>query len=432
MLADRFGLRLSTTSAPARDAYVAGADSVMAGVAGYRENLAEALRHDPAFALATIALARGRFLDGEFAAGRELAATAREQVAHQTPRERSHVNVLALGIEARPKDAMQAMHEHLATWPRDGMVLAPATSVFGLYGFSGDPEREEKLYQYLSSLAPAYGPDWWFDAMLGFAACETARLDEAQDLLERALAANPRHAHAAHFRAHVMYERDEQIAILAFLDRWMPMHDPRSLTHCHLSWHVALAALALGKLDRAWDAYRGGVGPHGAWGPPINVVTDSVSFLWRLELAGAQRDDEAWRALHTYTLKCYPKAGLGYADTHALIACVVTEDTTSLQDRLAEIRTRLDAESYPAGDVVVRIAEGFAAYAAEEWDGAIHALEAAWPLTVRIGGSRAQRDLIGLTLLAAYLKAGKPHAARAWLESQQHPAVLRAPPPSCA
>src|SRR5262249_14497148 len=156
------------------------------GVAGYREHLAQALAHDPDFALAKIALARGRFLDGEVAAARELAAQARDIAAQQTPREQSHIHVLALGIEGKSALAMPAMHEHLKERPRDAMVLAPATSVFGLYGFSGDAEHEEKLYQYLSSLTPSYGEDWWFDAMLGFAACETARLDEAWTLLERA------------------------------------------------------------------------------------------------------------------------------------------------------------------------------------------------------------------------------------------------------
>ena len=35
---------------------------------------------------------------------------------------------------------------------------------------------------------------------------------------------------------------------------------------------------------------------------------------------------------------------------------------------------------------------------------------------VRIGGSRAQRDLINNTLLAAYIKDGRPEAAHAMVE----------------
>lgn len=412
MLEDRYGLPLSTASQAARDAYVAGVDSVISGVAGYRGHLATAIDNAPDFALAHIALARGMFLDADVAPARTLAAKARELSASATPREQSHIDAVALAIEGKPVQAMQAMHAHLKTWPRDAMVLAPATSVFGLYGFSGDADHEEQLYQLLASLAPAYGQDWWFEAVYGFAACETGRLDQAWTLLERALAANPRHAHAAHFRVHVMYERGESAMALDFLEDWMPRLDKRSLTHCHLSWHVALAALAVGRTDRAWEVYRSSVHPGGAWGPPINVVTDSVSFLWRAELAGQPRNDTAWREVRAHAQSSFPKAGLGYADTHALIACVVEDDNEALQTRLAEIRDKLEVNKYPPGDVVIGITDGFAAYGAGDWDSAIFELEAARPETVRIGGSRAQRDLIDLTLVAAYLRANRIEDAR--------------------
>jgi len=55
---------------------------------------------------------------------------------------------------------------------------------------------------------------------------------------------------------------------------------------------------------------------------------------------------------------------------------------------------------------------GFAAYAKQQWDEAIRLFEEALPETVRIGGSRAQRDLVEHTLLAAYLTAGRPEDAR--------------------
>lgn len=425
MLEDRYGLSLSTPSDRARDAYVQGVDSVIAGVAGYREHLARALEADPSFALAHIALARGLFMDAEVGPARDAAGRARAFAAQASARERSHVNVVALGVEGQPAKAMQAMHEHLRSWPRDAMVLAPATSVFGLYGFSGDADHEEQLYQLLSSLAPEYGQDWWFDAVHGFAACETGRVDQAWTLIERALSANPRHAHAAHFRCHVMYERGETKAVLDFLEDWMPGLDKRSLTHCHLSWHVALAALAAGRPERAWDAYRAGVHPGGSWGPPLNAVTDSASFLWWAELAGQPRDAALWREAHDHALRSFPKAGVAYADVHTLIACVADGDAATLDRLQQEIRQRVAEGRYPPGDVVLRIAEGFAAYAAGDWSGAIRALEQASPDTVRIGGSRAQRDLVELTLIAAFIKDGRSADAIAWIgrREQRRPAV---------
>ena len=58
------------------------------------------------------------------------------------------------------------------------------------------------------------------------------------------------------------------------------------------------------------------------------------------------------------------------------------------------------------------LAAGFAAYAKQQWDEAIRLFEEALPETVRIGGSRAQRDLVEHTLIAAYLKASRPEDAR--------------------
>ena len=420
MSADRFGLPLSTSNADARDAYVAGVDSVISGVAGYRESLAQALALDPSFALAHVALARGLFLDAEVGPARESANRARALSDHVSARERSHVDVICLGVEGKSALAREAMLTHLRTWPRDAMVLAPATSVFGLYGFSGDPDHEEQLYGLLESLAPAYGQDWWFETVYAFAACETGRLDLAWTLIERSLAKNPRHGHAAHFRTHVMYERGEVAEAIDYLEAWLPGLDPRSLVHCHLSWHVALAALAAGRHERAWEAYRTTVHPGGAWGPPLNVATDAPSFLWRAELAGQPRYAQLWREVHDHALRAFPKAGIAFADVHGMIACIADGDTDALGQRADEIRQRIADGRYPAGEVVIWIAEGFAAYAAGRWSDAIAVLERALPQTVRIGGSRAQRDLVDLTLLAAYLKADRPEAAGRLIERRAH------------
>lgn len=417
---DRFGLPLSVTGAAARDAYVAGVDSVISGVAGYRESLSQALELEPDFALAHVALARGLFLDAQLGAARESAARARELAPGVSERERSHIEVLCLGIDGQPVLAREAMLAHLRRWPRDAMVLAPATSVFGLYGFSGDPEHEERLYELLHSLAPAYGQDWWFETVYSFAACETGRLDLAWTLIERSLARNPRHGHAAHFRTHVLYERGEADEAIDYLDDWMPGLDRRSLVHCHLSWHVALAALAAGRHERAWQAYRECVHPGGAWGPPLNVVTDAASFLWRAELAGQPPAAGLWREVHDYALRSFPEAGVAYADVHSLLACVVAGDAEAIDRRADEIRQRIADGRYPAGEVVVWLADGFAAYATGRWSAAIECLERALPQTVRIGGSRAQRDLVNLTLIAACIQAGRLDTARALVEQRAH------------
>ena len=413
MLADRYGLPLSTTSEAARDAYVAGADCLLAATAGWREHLGRAIEADPSFALAHVAFARGCFLDGDVKPARESAARARELAKAAPAREQSHVDTVALPIEGKPVDALAATRAHLAQWPRDAMVLAPATGVFGLIGISGRQEREEELYRFLSGLAPHYADDWWFRCVHAFAACETGRLDEAWRLIEPSMAANARNAHGAHIRVHVLHEMGEMAHAMDYLESWLPGYDRRALLHCHISWHVALTALSLGKPERAWEAYRAGVHPGGSWGPPINVVSDAAAFLWRTELAGGERRPALWHELRDYALKCFPKAGLAFADVHVGLACIADGDSAALERLAGELRERIAAGKAPTGEVVPKIIEGFGAYAKGDWNGAIRSFERALPETVRIGGSRAQRDLVELTLIAAYLKAGRPADARA-------------------
>ena len=413
MLVDRYDLPVSTSSQAARDAYVAGADCMLAAVAGYREHLGRAIEADPSFALAHIALARGLFLDADVKPAREEAARARELAQAATPREQRHVNAIALALEGKPVDALAATRAHLAEHPRDAMVLAPVTGVFGLIGFSGRQEREQELYDLLAGLAPHYGDDWWYRSVHAFAASESGRLDEAWRLIEASMASNPRNAHGAHIKVHVLHEMGEMARALDYLEGWMPGLDKRSLLHCHLSWHVALTALALGKVERAWEAYRAGVHPGGAWGPPINVVSDCAAFLWRAELAGEPRRPDLWREVRDYTLKSFPKAGVPFADAHSVVACVANGDFETLERLVGEMRDRVAAGKYPPGAVVATIAEGFGAYARSDWNVAIRHFEQALPETVRIGGSRAQRDLVEHTLIAAYLKAGRADDARA-------------------
>jgi tetratricopeptide (TPR) repeat protein len=415
MLEDRYGLSLSTSSAAARDAYVAAVDCILAATVGAEEHLGRAIEAEPDFALAHAGLARAHFILAKVPEARAAAARARELSVRATPREQGHVNALALAIEGKPVEALAATRAHIAQYPRDAMVLAPATSVFGLIGFSGRQEREQEQYEFLRAVASDYAADWWFDMAFAFAACEYGRLDEARSLIERSMAANPANGHGAHIKAHVFYECGEPGTGLDYLKGWLPGYRREALMHCHLTWHVALFALALGRTEEAWQAYRSAVHPGGSWGPPLNVATDSVSFLWRAELAGQARDEVLWREALEYTRREFPRSGIAFVDVHAALACVANGDSAGLGILAEALRERVAAGRLPAGGVVPQLAEGLGAYGAGQWDRAAEVLGKALPETVRIGGSRAQRDLVVKTLAAAYLKAGRSAEAQAVL-----------------
>lgn len=409
---DRYGLPITTGSAVARDAYVAGVDCVLSAAHGDRDHLARAVMADAGFALAHAALARARFLVADVAGAREAAARARALAPGTTPREQSHIEALCLAIDGKPVDALAATRRHLAEHPRDAMVAAPATGVFGLIGFSGRQDREPEQLAFLDALKPHLADDWWFQSVYAFALEEMGHLDEALDIIERSMAANPANAHGAHIKAHVLYERGEDAAGLAWLDSWLPTYPRDGLMHCHISWHVAMFALVLGDGARAWRIYREQVHPGGAWGPALNVATDAPAFLWRSELAGHKRDPGLWRQLNDYVRTAFPRPGVAFVEVHRVLSAVAAGDRAGLESYAAEIEERVAAGKAPSGDIVPRLARGLAAYGAEDWEGTIAELEPALAQTVRIGGSRAQRDVVENTLIAAYLKAGRQAEAR--------------------
>jgi hypothetical protein len=146
--------------------------------------------------------------------------------------------------------------------------------------------------------------------------------------------------------------------------------------------------------------YEAHVHPGGAWGPPLNVVTDAASFLFRAELAGEPRPTRHWREVTDYALAAYPQAGLAFVDVHVALACAMTGRHAELAARAAQARG-------PACELVAAIAQGFRTFAEADWPGAVEALEPACAEHERIGGSRAQRDLVEYALLAAAGHAGR-------------------------
>ena len=81
---------------------------------------------------------------------------------------------------------------------------------------------------------------------------------------------------------------------------------------------------------------------------------------------------------------------------------------------------------YPSGSYLPALARGFAAFERGNFGGAIEALAPLAGENERIGGSRAQHDLIEFTLLKAYIDAGRLVEARR-LIGQRRPGASGVP-----
>ena len=394
-------LALSTASARAREAYALGLDRLLGAKPGCVEAFETTIAADPDFMLAHAGHARALFVESRIPEFKVAAAKARALMPKLPERERNNAEVPLLASEGASPKSFALGREHLRKFPRDAMVLAPFCGVFGLIGFSGRRGREQELRQLLDELAPHYGETPWFMVQHAFAQVETGDTELGRKVVGRALALDPESGFGAHVKAHVHYEAREQEAGLKFLQQWLPGYAKEALLHCHLNWHVALWQLELGDAESAMKTYLRAVHPGGSWGPPINVFTDAASFLWRAELAGRKRDTARWSEVKEYGGKWFPAAGLAFADVHRALAFAATGDEVALETLLGELRDRDEAGKLHAGPIVPHLAEAFDAFARKDYATAIARIEPHMAEHERIGGSRAQRRLIDLTLAAA-------------------------------
>ena len=405
MLKDRYGNELSTASRVAADAYIAGVDRLLSASAATESAFREAVAADDGFALAHIALARTLQIQGQGIDAKAPLARAKVLAGGTTAREQSHIAIFALILEGQSAAALSAIREHVKTWPGDAMALAPATSVFGLIGFSGKAGREADQLALLEPLIAHYGGDWWFRMVLAFAEIETGLLDRGRRNIESSLAAFPRNAHGAHIKAHLHYEAGEREAGLQYLSDWAKDYPRDAQLHCHVNWHVALWNLETGRRDDAWRVYDQDLRPRAAWGPPINVLTDCASFLFRAELAGEARSPERWRELSDFAAQWFPNSGIAFADMHSALAFAMAGDGAALS-KIAEQPKGVVA------DMLAPIAKGFAAFARGRWNEAAGALQPVLATHERVGGSRAQRDLLEYAVVGALLRAGRGEDAQ--------------------
>lgn len=419
MLTDRFDLTVSTSSDAARDAYAHGYDLMLGGNAGAGAAFDRAIAADAGFALAHVARARVLQMQSDMVGARDAMAAATGLAGGLAAREASHVAIFQKMFAGHADDALAALRTHLQTWPRDAMVLNACATPGGLIGMSGQVGREAEQVALMDTLAPHYGDDWWFGAHYGHALVENGQRDAARPVIDRSLAQNPRNPWAAHAKAHLCYEDGDRESARSFMAGFLPGYARDGQLYGHLSWHLALCELEAGNDAEAFRLYNQSFAPDVYQGGAMIVLADVTSFLWRTELAGHHHDPARWQAMRDFANRMFPRAGMAFADWHIALADAATGDAAGLEARVQRMEELAGAGRYPSGPVIPALARAFAAFQRQDFHTAIDALAPLMTQRERMGGSRAQTDLVEFTLLQAYLKAGRPEAARTLLDMRR-------------
>jgi tetratricopeptide (TPR) repeat protein len=420
MLRDHYGNETLVASQAALDQYDLGIRLFLGAGFGATEAFSASIALDDGFALGHAALARSFMMSGQMPQAKAAIRRAHNLSARLDSRQQQHIECIALLLSGQPHKARVLVKCHVREYPCDALVAQLCSNVFGLIGFSGEVGREAELLAYTTMLLPHYGDDWWMMSMHALSLCETGQIEASTKLMDKSLALNSRNANAAHFKSHAQYEAGETKAGRSYLASWLSDYDDRAVLHGHLSWHSALWALHDGDEAAMWGAIDQGVGPGSAKGLPINVLTDTAAILYRAELAGVSVAPDRWSALSDYATRFFPETGQSFADMHAALAHAMAGNG----DRLAHISST--AKGF-AGDLVQPVARAWGAIARQEWIAALDELVQVMGSTERLGGSRAQRDLLELTYANVLLKLGQTDEARRSLTTRR-PVLARTPP----
>jgi len=419
MLTDRYGLGLSTTSTAAQEAYARATDLALTFYPGGGEAYDRAIAADPNFAMAHAGKAQVLMRQGDVAEARAALAAAKGLAKGLSDREASHIEFFDLVFSARTEAAIAILYRHLASWPRDALVVSVAANPNGLIGGSGRIGQKRQIAVLMDGLAPHYGDDFWFLSYHAMALSEDGQLAAARPKIERSIAANPNNAHGAHGFAHVCYESGEPETARDYLSSWFTTYPREGFFYGHLSWHLSLCEIHTGNWESASRLYHDAIALDRHSGGAQQKMSDGAAFLWRAELAGYPRDTASWCRLYDYAASELPRPGSGLADLHVILAHAIMGDAAGLDARALQMETAAQEGRYPSGSYLPTLARGFVAFERGDFAGAIAAFAPLARHNERIGGSRAQHDLIEFTLLKAYANAGQSEDVRRMLAQRR-------------
>lgn len=353
------------------------------------------------------------------AAAADFIAAADRLIVTAEPRETAWLSAVRRWAEKDHLGAADAFEAITEAWPAD--LLAAKTCEF-LYYVLGQEHEGQRFLAHMDRLAPLYPNDADFLAMDAFAHTLTGRCDDAVTIAERALSRDPAVPWAHHALAHALARRgDFEAAIARLTPAAAAWSDAGRVIDCHNGWH--LAVLHIEQLDFA--AAHDLLDQHIARPNPDSVQEhlDTISLLWRLEMAGDAVTDKTIRMWRQLAARVEPLADTVYMpflSAHQVFALARVDDEDGVAACLEAIEERTrseDAEALrswrPVGQALVRAAANFAigdmVRAAAQLD------LVADRLTVG-GGSDAQVDLFRQTYLASLIGSGRRSDARRYFE----------------
>ncbi|UVL00424.1 hypothetical protein [Pseudomonas sp. B21-048] len=283
---------------------------------------------------------------------------------------------------------------HLEQFPCDIV----ASFLLHMFDFlHGYPDR---YGEYLLNDARCHDPilGGFYQGILAFSLCEQGRYVEALPLALEAHQKNADDIYSLHALVHAWHGAGNHGTIVDHLQRAVAWRDNAGM-NIHVNWHLAVSLLQTGHIKPSLLAYRGfrslTAGHH------AEQDLDAVNYCIRLYCSQLSRPTfsaEYVLLARNWAPSIYNSLSY-FNDLHAAIAFMLAGDHTLLKKLRERPPLRgLDEDLQQIGQQLIN---AIAAFAEEDYSNCADSLQHSRSRWYRIGGSRAQREILEILLETA-------------------------------
>lgn len=397
---DARGLSVTGASPRALESYEQALEHFLAWSGDARAAAQRAVDEAPGFTMGHVMVALMHLCGRDPAAMPAAAASfSRARALPRNGREALYLDALATGLRGDFEGARAGLGAIAARFPRDLLALAMAHTLDYLLGDTR--AQRDRIAAALPSWSRADAGYHGLLAMHAFGLEECGEYARAEDAAFAALELAPHNMRAHHARAHVLEMQGRPAEGVRWMHDRVAYWDRPGASATHVWWHLALHQLELGDAAAALAIYDRRVLEAA---PGVSEMIDASALLWRLDLRGIALGTR-WSRLAGLWAPRAEDAFCAFSDLHAMLA-FVGAGRKDLQQRLLRAEQRRVAaggtNAVMLRTVGLPAANALAAFGRGDYAGAVSLLHGLPEISHRLGGSHAQRGILGLTLREAH------------------------------
>ena len=326
-------------------------------------------------------------------------------------RELGHLTAVRHWVNGDFYGAVQVWEDVLTRYPRDLIALQLAHLSHVLLGdVAGQRDTVARVFPLWDETTPGY------EFVLGFYSFgleENGDYHRAEELGREAIAMRPDNPYAVHAVGHVMEMKGRQSGGIRFMGD-QARHWGSSNFANHLWWHTSLFHLDIGESDQVLAIYDNHL--RSGHGGERYEELDSSALLWRLKLLDVDTNGR-WAELAEKWVPSAEDTLYAFNDVHAMMAFCAAGREDAQQILLSAneryIENGSDANAAMSREIGLPFCLAIRDFQNEDYKACVERLVPVRYMTHKLGGSFAQRDIIGWTLLEAALRAGRNNLALA-------------------